>query len=74
MMKSVPGLHPGPTTEQQRERMKKMSENKEQSRIQELFDEVEFYRQAVQDVGDALESAEMELDEALAAVFDNENG
>ena len=51
-----------------------MSENKEKNRIQELFDEVEFYRQTVQDTEEALESAEMELDEALAAVFDNENG
>ena len=70
MMKLIPGISP----ERLRERVKKMSENKEKNRIQELFDEVEFYRQTVQDTGDALESAEMELDEALAAVFDNENG
>ena len=69
-MKLIPGISP----ERLRERVKKMSENKEKNRIQELFDEVEFYRQTVQDTGDALESAEMELDEALAAVFDNENG
>ena len=51
-----------------------MSENKEESRIQELFDEVEFYRRAVQDTGEALESAEMERDEAFESVFDSENG
>ena len=70
MMKLIPGISP----ERLRERVKKMSENKEKNRIQELFDEVEFYRQTVQDTEEVLESAEMELDEALAAVFDNENG
>ena len=37
----------------------------EVSKIQELFDEVELYKQAIQDAKDALSSAEQELDEEL---------
>ena len=43
-----------------------MSEN---NKIQELFKEVELYRQAIQDAKDALASAEQELDEELDAEF-----
>lgn len=42
------------------------------SRIQELFDEVETYKQAIQDAGDALASAGQELDEELDARYHNE--
>ena len=42
------------------------------SRIQELFDEVETYKQAIQDARDALASAEQELDEELDARYHNE--
>ncbi len=38
-------------------------------RIVNLMKEVEIYRQAVQDAKDALESAEMELDEVLDEEF-----
>ena len=44
------------------------------SRIQELFDEVETYKQAIQDARDALASAEQELDEDLDARYNNEFG
>lgn len=37
------------------------------AKVKELMQEVEAYRQAVQDAKDALESAEAELDEALDA-------
>lgn len=42
------------------------------SRIQELFDEVETYKQVIQDAGDALASAGQELDEELDARYNNE--
>ena len=41
-------------------------------RIQELFDEVETYKQAIQDAGDALASAGQELDEELDVRYHNE--
>lgn len=47
---------------------KKMVEIK----IQELRQEVEIYKQAIQDAKDALASAEMELDESLEAAFSEE--
>lgn len=39
------------------------------NKIQQLMDEVETYKQAIQDAKDALASAEMELDETLDAEF-----
>lgn len=39
------------------------------SKIQDLLNEVETYKQAIQDAKDALASAEMELDEALDEEF-----
>lgn len=42
------------------------------SKIQGLFDEVELYKQAIQDAKDALASAEQELDETLAAGYGKE--
>jgi predicted nucleic acid-binding Zn-ribbon protein len=42
------------------------------SKIQELFEEVELYKQAIQDAKDALASAEQELDETLDAEFENQ--
>ena len=42
------------------------------SRIQELFDEVETYKQAIQDARDALASAGQELDEELDTRYRNE--
>ena len=42
------------------------------SRIQELFDEVETYKQAIQDARDALASAGQELDEELDTRYHNE--
>ena len=44
-------------------------ETMETTKIQELMQEVEVYKQAVQDAKDALASAEMELDETLDEVF-----
>ena len=41
-------------------------------KIQELFDEVELYKQAIQDAKDALASAEQELDETLNAQFEDQ--
>lgn len=41
----------------------------ENNKIQELMNEVEIYKQAVQDAKDALASAEMELDETLDMEF-----
>ena len=40
-----------------------------ESKIQELINEVEIYKQAIQDAKDALASAEMELDETLEEEF-----
>lgn len=42
----------------------------ETNKIQELFNEVEIYKQAIQDAKDALASAEQELDETLDAEYD----
>lgn len=39
------------------------------SYIQKLMNEVEIYKQAIQNAKDALASAEMELDEVLAETF-----
>lgn len=39
------------------------------AKIKQLFNEVEIYKQAIQDAKDALASAEMELDETLDAEF-----
>ena len=44
------------------------------SKIEELMQEVEVYRQAIQDAKDALASAEMELDEELESEFSKTNG
>ena len=44
------------------------------SRIRELFSEVELYRQAVNDAKDALASAEMELDAMLEAAYERNPG
>ena len=38
-------------------------------KIQQLFDEIELYKQAINDAKDALASAEFELDETLDAEF-----
>ena len=40
-----------------------------ENKIQELMNEVEVYKQAIQDAKDALASAEMELDATLEAEF-----
>ena len=40
-----------------------------ENKIQELINEVEVYKQAIQDAKDALASAEMELDATLDAAF-----
>ena len=42
------------------------------SKIQELMNEVEIYKQAIQDAKDALASAEMELDETLEEEFNKQ--
>ncbi len=44
----------------------------ETSKIQELMDDVERYRQAIQDARDALASAEQELDAVLSAQYEEE--
>ena len=41
----------------------------ENNKIQELMNEVEIYKQAIQDAKDALASAEMELDATLDKEF-----
>ena len=51
-----------------------MSEKNGKSTIQQLMDEVEIYKQAIQDAKDALASAEMELDETLENEFEKQNG
>ena len=48
-----------------------MSEKKTSTAIQDLMQEVEIYKQAIRDAEDALESAELELDETLDAEFNN---
>lgn len=45
---------------------------KSMSKIQELMNEVEIYKQAIQDAKDALASAEMELDETLDKEFNEQ--
>ena len=45
----------------------------EENYIKKLFDEVELYKQAIQDAKDALASAEQELDETLAAQYKEED-
>lgn len=44
----------------------------ETSKIEKLMQEVEIYKQAIQDAKDALASAEMELDETLDAEFNRQ--
>jgi len=44
----------------------------EANKIQKLMKEVEIYKQAIQDAKDALDSAEMELDETLEDEFRKE--
>ena len=44
----------------------------EANKIQKLMKEVEIYKQAIQDAKDALDSAEMELDETLDEEFRKE--
>lgn len=61
--------------EDQNELMKLINDYKgedtmENNKIQELLNEVELYKQAIQDAKDALASAEQELDETLDAEFD----
>ena len=71
-MRAGRGKQPRAWTDRDREtgeREKEMSEMKKDSRIQELFDEVELYRQAIRDAQDALDSAETELDEELDAEY-----
>ena len=43
-----------------------------ENKIQDLFNEVELYKQAIQDAKDALASAEQELDETLDAEFEDQ--
>ena len=45
---------------------------KAMNKIQELMNEVEIYKQAIQDAKDALASAEMELDETLDAEYEGQ--
>ena len=49
--------------------MSKDKNGNKDNRIQELFDEVELYKQAIRDAKDALASAEEELDEVLSAEY-----
>ena len=42
------------------------------NKIQELINEVEIYKQAIQDAKDALASAEMELDATLEKEFSDQ--
>ncbi len=41
--------------------------------IQRLVDEIEAYKQAIQNAQDALDAAEREIDEALEEEFEKEN-
>ena len=62
-------------TEDQNNLMKLIKEGDktmENNRIQELFNEVELYKQAIQDAKDALASAEQELDETLEEAFEDQ--
>ena len=47
-------------------------EEQMETKIAELFKEVEGYKQAIQDAKDALASAEQELDETLDAEFEKQ--
>ena len=49
-------------------KMKEIKNENANSKIQELFNEVKLYKQAIRDAEDALASAEMELDETLDEV------
>ena len=49
--------------------MKEIRNESTNSKIQELFKELELYKQAIQDAKDALASAEMELDETLDEAY-----
>ena len=52
---------------------KKLNENMDNgNEIEKLMVEIETYRQAIQDAKDALESAERELDDALASEMESE--
>lgn len=50
-------------------KIEKGEEKDMENTIKALMDEVEFYKQAIQDAKDALASAEMELDAALDSEF-----
>ena len=54
------------------EKVKGEYEPMEISKIQQLMNEVETYKQAVQDAKDALASAEMELDDTLDTEFEDQ--
>ena len=44
-----------------------------ENEIRKLMEEVEIYKQAIQDAQDALDSAEKELDEVLAYEYEKES-
>ena len=46
----------------------------EKNEIQKLMEEIEIYKQAIQDAQDALDAAERELDEVLDYEYEKENG
>ena len=50
-----------------------MSEKNTENKIQGLMKEVEIYKQAIRDAKDALEAAEMELDETLDEEFNKQD-
>ena len=57
-----------------RKRVKEMSESRNGNgeKVRKLFEEVELYKQAVEDAKDALASAEMELDAVLEEMYEAE--
>ena len=66
------GAGPNPTIADKKGGVRMNGEKKqiEKADIQKLFKEVEAYRQALNDAEDALESAEADLDAALAAYYE----
>ena len=49
-----------------------LGEDETMTKIEDLMNEVEVYKQAIQDAKDALASAEMELDAALETEFEGQ--
>lgn len=65
---ATPAEEPDNKRKKEKSKMDKMTGTTE-NKIQELFNEIDLYKQAIQDAKDALASAEQELDETLDAEY-----